>query len=339
MLTREIKIGNLKLGGDNPVRVQGMLKSFLDDSQGLLQEANALIKAGAELIRCALPTTQDVDKVYDVLKDLGVPLIADCHFQSGIALKAIEAGFDKIRLNPGNISKDGMKVAVELAQKNDLAIRFGFNSGSCNAKTANEFASFALELDEWVKEQKFFNYVISMKSSSVIETVEANRFFSTYSDTPLHIGITATGLMYEGIVKSSAGLGALLMDGVGDTVRVSLTGDSVQEIRIGCLLRDLAAGKSEKLQLISCPTCSRSRIDVENLLNKFIEKLDDEDYKKPFKVAIMGCEVNGPGEAKECDMGVCGTKKGGLFIKKGKIVKSINDADTVEFLINELRKL
>jgi (E)-4-hydroxy-3-methylbut-2-enyl-diphosphate synthase len=254
-------------------------------------------------------------------------------------LKAIEVGFKKIRLNPGNMSRDGMKEAIELAKKHDLAIRFGFNSGSCDAHGGSELARLALDLDEWIREQNFENYVISMKSSSVPDTVEANRIFSTTSDTPLHIGITATGPRYEGIIKSSAGLGSLLMDGVGDTVRVSLTGDSVEEIKVGCILRDLASGTSDRLELISCPTCSRSRIDVRNILDKFMKTLNAEDYNKPLKVAIMGCEVNGPGEAKECHIGICGMKKGGLFIKKGEIVKTVSDDDIVEFLRDELRKL
>ncbi len=339
MITREINIGKLKIGGDNPVRVQGMLKSSLDDTEGLLKEGENLINAGAEMLRCALPQENSVEKVYNILKNLDVPLVADCHFQSRIALKAIESGFDKIRLNPGNISREGMKDAINLAKKHGLAIRFGFNSGSCSAKTAEEFAKLALDLDEWVKGQDFTNYLISMKSSSVIETVEANRFFSTYSDTPLHIGITATGPRYEGIIKSSVGLGALLMDNIGDTVRVSLTGDSVEEIEVGCILRDTASGSVNRLQLISCPTCSRSRFDVKALMDEFLNKLDKNDMKKPFKVAIMGCEVNGPGEAKECNIGICGTDKGGLFIKEGKIVSSISSSETVEFLLNELRKL
>lgn len=339
LITREVKIGNLKLGGDNPVRVQGMLKGSLDDTDGLLREANDMIDAGAEIIRCALPTRKDVLKVYEVLKDVNVPLVADCHFQTEIALEAIKAGYDKIRLNPGNMSEEGMKEAIELAREHEIALRFGFNTGSCKAKTGKELAELALELDEWVRKLDFENFLISMKSSSVSDTVETNRYFSVYSDTPLHIGVTATGLMYDGIIKSSAGLGSLLLDGIGDTIRVSLTGDSIEEIKVGCILCDMASGTPQKLQLISCPTCSRSRIDVRSLVDEFIENLNKEDYKRPFKVAIMGCEVNGPGEAKECDIGVCGTERGGLFIKKGEIVESVPSGKITGYLVDELRKL
>jgi (E)-4-hydroxy-3-methylbut-2-enyl-diphosphate synthase len=339
MHTREIKIRDLKLGGNNPVRVQGMLKSSLDEPDNLRKEAEELIKEGAEILRCALPLQDDALKVYDTLKDLCVPLVADCHFQSKIALEAIRVGFKKIRLNPGNMSKEGMLQAINMAKEHDLALRFGFNSGSCSAKNAGEFAEMALKIDEWVKANNFFNYVVSMKSSSVTDTVEANRYFSTYSDTPLHIGITATGPRYEGIIKSSAGLGSLLMDGIGDTVRVSLTGDSVEEIKVGCLLRDIADGSNRKLQIISCPTCSRSRIDVRACVDDFMEKLDKKDFNRPVKVAIMGCEVNGPGEARECDIGICGMVKGGLYIKKGKTNKTIKSGDIVGFLIDELKNL
>lgn len=339
MITRVVRVGNLTLGGSNPLRVQGMLKSSFDNTDELIQEAKCLIKAGSEIIRCALPKQEDVPRVHSALKDLDVPLVADCHFQPRIALEAIEAGFDKIRLNPGNMSEGGMKEVIALAKENDTALRFGFNSGSCKAKTGMEFAEFALKLDKWVRELDFENFLISMKSSSVPQTVEANRFFSVYSDTPLHIGITATGPMYEGIIKSSAGLGALLLDGIGDTIRVSLTGDSIEEIKVACILRDIATGVSGRLQIISCPMCSRSRIDVKTLLDEFMGKLNEEDFKRPFKVAIMGCEVNGPGEAKECDIGICGMEKGGLFIKKGEVVTSVFSDEIVDFLIGELRNL
>jgi (E)-4-hydroxy-3-methylbut-2-enyl-diphosphate synthase len=258
LITREIIIGNLKVGGSNPVRVQGMIKGSLDNPEELFKEAGTMVQYGAELIRCAIPEEKYAQNVYEALKGLGVPLIADCHFQSAIAIKAVKAGFDKVRVNPGNMSASGIKEAVEIANEYNIALRLGFNSGSCNADNGLELAKLALELDEKVKNLDFNNFVVSMKSSSVRDTVDANRYFSMHSDTPLHIGITATGPRYDGIIKSAMGLGVLLMDGVGDTVRVSLTGDSLEEIKVGCFLRDLAEGGSSGLETISCPTCSRA---------------------------------------------------------------------------------
>ena len=178
-----------------------------------------------------------------------------------------------------------------------------------------------------------------MKSSSVNETVEANRYFSVHSDTPLHLGITATGPIEEGIIKSAMGIGALLLDGIGDTIRVSLTGDSLQEVKAAVFLRDIVSGQSDRLQIISCPTCSRKRINVRKILDNFVEMLEPKDFCKPLKVAIMGCEVNGPGEAKACDIGICGTDKGGIFIREGKIISSFTHGELADILLEELRKL
>ncbi|MFC2062252.1 flavodoxin-dependent (E)-4-hydroxy-3-methylbut-2-enyl-diphosphate synthase [Elusimicrobiota bacterium] len=339
MLTREVKIRNIKLGEENRVVVQGMLKNPLNEPELLINEAKEMIRHGAEMLRCAVPEEDCAVEVYNILKDTGVPLIADCHFQTKIALQSLAAGFDKVRVNPGNMSKDGIKEVIGLAVQKDAAIRFGFNTGSCDADTGEELAMLALEWDKWVKEQGFENFLISMKSSSVIDTVDANRMFSIHSDTPLHIGITATGPFGQGIIKSAAGLGSLLLDGVGATLRVSLTGDSVEEIKTGVMLREYVSGNPERLQVISCPTCSRCRIDVRSLVDEFLEKISDEDLKIPHNIAIMGCEVNGPGEAKSCDIGICGTKKGGLFIKKGEVVKTLSSGEMIEVLIKELREL
>jgi (E)-4-hydroxy-3-methylbut-2-enyl-diphosphate synthase len=191
MKTREIKIGNIRLGGKNPVIVQGMVKASIDNSDLLILEAREMIKAGVQMIRCAVPSEKDVLRVYEILKKLKVPLIADCHFQTKIAIKAIETGFNKVRVNPGNMSKVGMKKIIDAAKSNKTVLRFGFNSGSYEVKTGGKLADCALRLDEWVKGSGFKNFIISLKSSSVVDTVEANRFFSTYSDTPLHIGISA----------------------------------------------------------------------------------------------------------------------------------------------------
>ncbi len=327
------------MGGSNPVRVQAMLKSPLTDMKVLFKEAEELVKCGAELIRCAIPLVKYAEIIYGTLKPLNVPLIADCHFQSRVALKTIEEGFNNVRLNPGNMSEKAIKKAVYLSAEKGIAIRLGFNSGSCNAKDGIELANLALKSDELVRNLGFENFLVSLKSSSVRDTVEANRFFSLHSDTPLHIGVTATGGSFEGIIKSSAAIGSLLLDGIGDTLRVSLTADSITEVKVACVLRDIVLKNPSRLQMISCPTCSRSRMDVRKLLKKFTEQLTEKDLKKPFKIAIMGCEVNGPGEAKECDIGICGTTKGALFIKKSKIIKSGSSAHMIKLLLKEFNKL
>ncbi|MEA3505910.1 MAG: flavodoxin/ferredoxin-dependent (E)-4-hydroxy-3-methylbut-2-enyl-diphosphate synthase [Elusimicrobiota bacterium] len=339
MLSREIKIGSLKLGGVNPVRIQGMLKSPIDDYRALFEEGRQMIDAGAELIRCAVPTEEAAEKLYGKLRELSVPLIADCHFKGKIAEKALMAGFDKIRINPGNIKENSILEAVELAGKEGKALRLGFNTGSCKAENAIDLARLGLRWDKKIRDTGFKNFAVSMKSSSVKKTVEANRYFSMHSDSPLHIGITATGPRDEGIVKSSAGLGTLLLDEIGDTVRVSLTGSSIKEIELAVSLRDIASDRITKPTIISCPTCSRCRADIEEMVEKVSQKIKEIDFNKPVKIAIMGCEVNGPGEAKSADIGICGTEKGGLIIKKGKIMGNVNSEEMLSRLIEELKKL
>ena len=339
MITRTVQVGGVEVGGGNPVRIQGMLKSRLDDTDALLEEARLMAAAGAEMIRCAVPGSGDAPAIYGLLSGVGVPLIADCHFQTKTALASLEAGFHKVRLNPGNMSWEGMAEVMEIAGARGAAIRFGFNRGSYEADGPVELAQAALVLDSKIRSTGFDNFIISLKSSSVAQTVDANRYFSMHSDTPLHIGVTATGPMQDGIVKSSAGLGCLMLDGVGDTVRVSLTGSSIEEIRIARMLVSIGEDKSRTLQVISCPTCSRCRADVIGMLDDFMKKLEDEDFKKPLKVAIMGCEVNGPGEAKECDIGICSTKKGGILIKHGNIEGTLEKDGLVDRLLEEMRKL
>jgi (E)-4-hydroxy-3-methylbut-2-enyl-diphosphate synthase len=339
MITREIKIGNLKVGGDNPVRVQGMLKSAIDDYPALIKEGSRMIEAGAELIRCAVPHEDYAVKLYNHLKTLRVPLIADCHFKGRIAEKSLAAGFDKIRVNPGNIKEDAIIKMAGLAKKSGKALRLGFNTGSCEAGTGLELAQLALKWDKKILHAGFKNYVVSMKSSSVPDTVEANRYFSMHSDTPLHIGVTATGPEEEGIIKSSAGLGALLLDEIGDTLRVSLTGDSVNEIKLGCTLRDISTDTISGPVIISCPTCSRCRTEIKQTVKKVQKLIRETDFKKPVKIAIMGCEVNGPGEAKSADIGICGTAKGGLIIKGGDIIGTVTPDNMIEKLMEELKKL
>lgn len=316
-----------------------MLKSSLDDPEKLYNEAKIMHRSGAELIRCAIPRGEYAAKLYGILKDLKIPLIADCHFQYSIALKAIEAGFNKIRLNPGNMTKVGMEKAIKLAKKYGIAVRLGFNTGSCSANTGEELAELALKWDKWVREFNFDNFLVSMKSSSVIDTVTANRYFSIHSDTPLHIGVTATGPQAEGVVKSSMGIGALLLDGIGDTMRVSLTEDSELEVKVAISLRDYSSPKSSRLEIISCPSCSRKRFDVKRIVSKFMNYMPPEYYKKQVRVAIMGCEVNGPGEARACDIGICGTAKGGLLLKKGKVVTRLSSKEMVDKLLEELKEL
>ncbi len=338
MISREIKIGSLTVGGESELRIQAMLKSDSSDGRALLSEGCSLVEAGAQMIRCAVPGKGDARKIFSHIEELGVPLIADCHFTKTAALEALEAGFDKVRVNPGNMSADSVMAAVDKAAVKSAALRLGFNTGSCSVSSPEELASLALEWDRKIQERGFNNFLVSMKSSSVKFTVEANRFFASYSDTPLHIGITATGPGMPGKVKSAAGIGCLLLDGIGDTLRVSLTESSVEEVEMARILRSISTGKPENLEIISCPGCTRRRIDVDKTVRKFQSLLKEKDFKKNLRVAIMGCEVNGPGEAKECDIGICGSRRGGLLIKKGEITGSIKDKDIAKVLLGEIRK-
>jgi len=338
MNTRKVSIGSIEVGGGNPLRVQGMLKTSFEYPEKLYKEAEELADAGAELIRVAIPTAKDVG-VYSILSGLSLPLIADCHFSGDIAEKALKAGFKKIRISPGNTSEKDIFEAFSLADSYGAALRVGFNSGSCGARDAEGIASQALEWDEKIQKAGYKNYLVSMKSSSVLDTVDANRFFSVRSDTPLHIGVTATGPRDDGILKSAVGLGALLIDGVGDTVRVSLTSDSLDEVRAGIRLKEISSGQHEGMEFISCPACSRNRINVKETLDELMSTLTETDMKKNISVAIMGCEVNGPGEASHCDIGLCGTRSGGLIIKKGKIMPGAKDGRVIERLIEEIRRL
>ncbi len=339
MITRKVKIGNIEIGGSNPLRIQGMLKTPIKDREGLKKEARKLVCAGAEIIRCAVEKKEDAEVIYSVLKDIGLPLVADCHFQESIVKAAFSAGFDKIRVNPGNMREDTVMKSVELAQKYGKALRLGFNTGSCSAKGPVELANLALKWDRRLINAGFKNFVVSMKSASVKETVESNRIFSTHSDTPLHIGVTASGPSFEGLIKSSAGLGALLVDEVGDTIRVSVTGSSEKEVEAAVILKESIEGRNRKLEIISCPTCSRSRVDVLGLVERLISDLSEEDLKKPLSVAVMGCEVNGPGEAARSDVGICGMKSSGMLIKKGNRIGKVDKKEIVDVLIREIRQL
>ncbi len=333
-------IGGLPVGEGSPLRIQGMLKSPLDEPEKILEEGRRLVEAGAEIIRAAVPG-EDSAAVYGALSELGVPLVADCHFSPGIAASALKAGFDKVRVNPGNTPEKGVLETAEAAARRSAALRLGFNSGSCGAHGSEELASLALEWDDKLRKRGFENFLVSMKSPSVTATVDANRFFSMRSDTPLHIGVTATGPPREGIIKTSAALGALLVDGVGDTIRVSLTDESVEEVRTAVILRNAVFGYGDALEVISCPGCSRSRIDVSSWLDTLISELAPEDREKPLSIAVMGCEVNGPGEASHCDIGICGTRNGALIIRKGKALKTAEsgEKEMIRMLIREFRKL
>ncbi len=327
------------MGGDNPPRLQAMVKESFDRVQALASEARELVSAGAEMIRCAVPEASSAKKVFPYLKNLGVPLIADCHFKKETVEASLKAGFNKIRLNPGNMSEKTLMESVKLAARTGAALRLGFNTGSSPARTPEELAGFALKWDEKLKKSGFMNFLVSLKSSSAKFTVEANRFFSVYSDTPLHIGVTAAGAGTGAIIKSAAGIASLLMDGVGDTLRVSLTSSSLEEIKCARIIRDVALDSASVLNVISCPGCSRCRMDVKRVSGKFRAGLSGSDMEKPLNVALMGCEVNGPGEAKESDIGVCATKKGALLIKKGKIIRALERDDIVKELIREMRKM
>lgn len=344
-MTKEVKIGNLKIGGKNPVRIKGMLKTSTGDIKTLIKEAIVLEKEGVEAIRLAIKDKKDI-KIISVLKQhLSVPLVADVHFQPVIALLAIEEGVDCVRLNPLNIykAKDVRQIA-RAAKNNKISIRVGLNSGgfkrsfSSNKSLAKEMVKKCENYLKLLEGVNFFDIMVSFKSSDVISTIEANKIFSEKFDYPLHLGITAAGPFLEGIIKSSVGLGNLLYQGIGNVLRVSLTAPSFFEIKAAKhILQSLNLRKFGP-EIISCPTCSRCSVNLIKIVDEFSKKLKKISFNKPISIAIMGCVVNGPGEAYQADIGVAfGNKRAAIF-KKNKILGWTNEDNVIKDLLKYIGK-
>ncbi len=344
--TREINLGGVKIGGNNSIVVQSMTSTKTRDVEKTLGQINRLYEAGCEIVRVAVPTDGDVEALEEIVKRSPVPIIADIHFRADLALKAMEKGAHGIRINPGNIGEEAkVKEIVEEAARRGVAIRIGVNGGSLEREllekygspTAWALAESALRWSEKFEKWGFKNFKVSIKGSDVLTCVEANRIFAERTDIPLHIGITEAGFGESGVVKSSVGIGILLYLGIGDTLRVSLTGDPVEEVRVAYDILGSLGLRKRGVEIISCPTCGRIEVDLPKVVKEVKEKL--KGIEKPLKVAVMGCIVNGPGEAREADVGLACGKGRALLFKKGKVVKTVGVDEMVSALVEEVERL
>jgi (E)-4-hydroxy-3-methylbut-2-enyl-diphosphate synthase len=341
----QVKAGNVKIGGGAKISVQSMLNIPADNIEESVKQAVALENAGCDIIRAAIPNMDAIKLIPALKKAVKAPIVADIHFDYKLALEAVEAGIDKIRINPGNIgSEDRVKaVAVACANKN-IPIRIGVNSGSLEKEILAKYGSptpqalcdSALYHVSLLEKYDFNNIVLSMKSSTVSTMVSAYELASQQCDYPLHLGVTEAGTERLGIIKSSAGIGGLLLHGIGDTIRVSLTADPVKEVYAAHDILKAIDMETDGIQFVSCPTCGRTKIDLISLANEVQERL--ADCKKNIKVAVMGCVVNGPGEAKEADYGIAGGDGCGLVFKKGEILYKVSEDKLVDALIEEINK-
>ena len=341
--TKVIQIGNVKIGGGNPVAIQSMTNTKTEDVEATVAQILALEAVGCEIIRCAVPTMEAAKALAEIKKQIHIPLVADIHFDYRLAIAAIENGADKIRINPGNIGDmDRVRQVVEKAKEYNVPIRVGVNSGSLEKNlvekyggvTAEGIVESALDKVRIIEEMGYDNLVVSIKSSDVLMCVKAHELIAKECSYPLHVGITESGTVLSGNIKSSVGLGIILYQGIGDTIRVSLTGDPLEEIKSAKLILKTLGLRKGGIEVVSCPTCGRTRIDLIGLANQ-VENMV-ADIPLDIKVAVMGCVVNGPGEAKEADIGIAGGIGEGLLIKKGEVVKKVKEEELLETLRQEL---
>ncbi len=341
--TREVKIGNRIIGGNHPIAIQSMTNTKTEDVAATVAQIQQLTKAGCEIIRCAVPTMEAAKALGEIKKQIAIPLVADIHFDYRLAIAAMENGADKIRINPGNIgSADRVKAVVDEAKSRNIPIRVGVNSGSLEKNlvekyhgvTAEGIVESALDKVKMIEDMGYDNLVISIKSSDVMMCVKAHELIASKTDHPLHVGITEAGTLISGNIKSSIGLGLILSQGIGDTIRVSLTGDPIEEIKSAKLILRTLGLRKGGIEVVSCPTCGRTQINLIQLANQ-VETMVAE-FPLDIKVAVMGCVVNGPGEAKEADLGVAGGIGEGLIIKHGKVFKKVPEEELLPALRYEL---
>ena len=344
--SKKVKVGNIFIGGNSPVTVQSMLNAKAHDVENNVRQAIALEKAGCEIIRVAVPDLEAVKTVAALKENVSVPLVADIHFNYKIALECVEAGVDKVRINPGNIGDDAnVKAVAEKCRANGVPIRIGVNSGSVEkhilakygAPTAQAMAESAMYHVRLLEKFDFDDIVISIKSSNVQTMIEAYKKVAAMCAYPLHLGVTEAGTKRMGMLKSAVGIGSLLTDGIGDTIRVSLTADPTQEVYAGLDILKAAGLRNDTPTLVSCPTCGRTKIDLISLAQEVEEKL--RSVKKPIKVAVMGCVVNGPGEAREADVGIAGGDGCGLVFSHGEILRKVREDELVSELMKEIDNL
>ena len=341
--TKVIQIGDRKIGGGNPVLIQSMTNTRTEDVEATVRQILALEAAGCEIIRCTVPTQEAAEAIREIKKQIHIPLVADIHFDYKMAIAAMENGADKIRINPGNIGgAEKIKAVVDVAKARKIPIRVGVNSGSLEKElvekyhgvTAQGLVESALDKVKIIEDLGYDNLVISIKSSDVVMCVKAHELLAEQTNYPLHVGITEAGTVYSGNIKSAVGLGIILYEGIGDTIRVSLTGDPLEEIKSAKRILKTLNLRKGGVEVVSCPTCGRTKIDLIGLANQ-VETMVQE-FPLDIKVAVMGCVVNGPGEAKEADIGIAGGKGEGLLIKKGEIVKKVPEDQLLEVLREEL---
>jgi len=342
--TKEIRIGDVVIGGNHPVAIQSMTNTKTEDIKGTIEQIHRLEAAGCEIVRCTVPTLEAAEALREIKKNIQIPLVADIHFDYRMAIAAIENGADKIRINPGNIGgEERLRAVVDKAKEHEIPIRVGVNSGSLEktllekygAVTAEGIVESALDKVRMIEEMEYDNLVVSIKSSDVMMCVKAHELIAEQCPYPLHVGITEAGTVYSGNIKSSIGLGIILYEGIGNTIRVSLTGDPAEEIRSAKLILKTLGLRKGGIEVVSCPTCGRTQIDLIGLANQ-VEKMVQE-FPLDLKVAVMGCVVNGPGEAREADIGIAGGKGEGLLIKKGEVVKKVKEEELLETLRRELQ--
>lgn len=341
--TKTIKIGNQVIGGGHPVLIQSMTNTKTEDVAATVAQILTLEKAGCQIIRCAVPTMEAARALGEIKKQIHIPLVADIHFDYKLAIAAMENGADKIRINPGNIgSRERIQAVVDVAKERQIPIRVGVNSGSLEKElvekyhgvTAEGLVESALDKVKIIEDMGYDQLVISIKSSDVLMCAKAHELIAKKTDYPLHVGITEAGTLFSGNIKSAVGLGIILYQGIGDTIRVSLTGDPSEEVKSAKRILKTLGLRNGGIEVVSCPTCGRTQIDLIGLANKVEDMV--QDIPLDIKVAVMGCVVNGPGEAKEADIGIAGGKGVGLLIKKGEIIKKVPEDQLLETLRDEL---
>ena len=343
---RIVNIGGVKIGGDNPVAIQSMCNTDTRDVKATVNQIHELENAGCEIIRVAVPDMVAAKAVADIKKQIHIPLVVDIHFDYRLALECMKNGADKVRINPGNIGdRDRVKQVVEMAKEREIPIRIGVNGGSLEREllqkyggvTADALVESAMGHVAILDELNFNNVVVSIKISDVPKMLCAYRKFNEISDIPLHIGVTESGTLKGGTVKSAVGLGALLAEGIGDTMRVSLTANPVEEIYAAYDIQKVLGMRKTGAEIVSCPTCGRTQLDLISIANEVEKRAANID--KPIKIAVMGCAVNGPGEAREADIGIAGGKAEGLIFKKGEIIKKVPQDSLVDELMKEIETL
>jgi len=344
--TKEVKVGNLVIGGNAPISVQSMTNTDTKNVLETVKQIQRMEKAGCELVRIAITDLDSCFAIPLIKKEINIPLVADIHFNYQLALKSIELGIDGIRINPGNIKqKEQLRLIIKTAKEKKVPLRFGINSGSLDPKiikkyhqiTPHALLESASNIVMLLEEMDYHNIIFSIKSSNIIDTIDANILFANKYPYPLHIGITEAGPYFRGIIKSSVGIGILLHLGIGNTIRVSLTDDPIEEIKVGYEILKSLNLKQKGPNIISCPTCARCMVDLKEIVKEVENRI--QNFNQPITIAIMGCLVNGPGEAKEADIGIAYHKKSVALFKNGQVIGKFSDKDIIDILFAEIRKM